>query len=710
MKRLSSFAGRLLAACMAALLVLPAAWGQTLSSPGGDLELGFRLSEGGMPCYWLRYKGQAVVEESRLGFVLLPDVAFDRGFSVEEVRFAERDTVWEPVWGQWRSIRDCHREMLVCLRQADSGRRLSVRFRLFDDGLGFRYEFPVQEGLRHFALGGEVTEFRLPGDPVAFWIPGDYDTNEYPVTTSRLSEVAGRIDSVRLEPLAVKSPPPGLVVQTPLMLKWPGGLYVNIHEAALVDFPAMQLGLGGRPSDLSAHLVPDKNGVRAYLQGGCVSPWRTVVVSDDARDILSSTLILNLNEPCRLEDTSWIRPMKYVGVWWEYFTGQGSTWAYSDERDIRIGETDYRRLPPNGHHGANTAHVKEYIDFAARHGFDAVLVEGWNEGWEDNRAYEKERIFSFTRPYPDFDVEELSRYAAAKGVGLIMHHETMSSVADYERQLPGALRFMERHGYRAVKTGYVGGIIPRSEYHDGQWMVNHYVRVAEMAARHRVMVDSHEAVRPTGLCRTWPNWLAQESARGTEFESFQGISPDHAAILPFTRLMGGPMDYTPGIFEGDLSQYGPNPGRRSSTLAKQLALYVTMYSPMQMAADLWQNYEKHPGPFQFIKDVAVDWDDTRILEAEPGDYVTIARKEKGGPRWFVGGVTDERGRTATVPLAFLPAGQAFTATIYADGPDAHWRDNPQAIAITTRRVTAADVLRLPLAPGGGVAVSLVPAE
>ena len=681
---------------------------ENLTSPDGNLSLDFRLLEDGTPVYSLQYKGRSVIKYSEMGFLIRPDYAFDKGFREMFVRYAETDTVWHPVLGQYRDIRDHHKEMFVMLEQPSTGWKLNIRFRLFNDGLGFRYEFPVQESLRNFSLKEEMTEFRLTGDHKAFWLPGDYDTQEYPTTTSRLSEVVSLIDSVRLEPLAAKSFTPNLAVQTPLMMKSDDGLYINIHEAALVDYPAMQLNLDDKNFCLSSHLVPDKNGIKGFIQTGSVTPWRTVIVSDDARDILASNLILNLNEPCKLEDTSWIHPVKYVGVWWEYFTGQGSTWAYTKNQDIVIGKTDYTKEIPNGTHAANTAHVKEYIDFAAKHGFDAVLVEGWNEGWEANFAYVKEHIYSFTKPYPDFDVEELHRYAAEKGVKIIMHHETTSSVADYERQMEDAFRFMADNGYDAVKTGYVGPIIPRSEYHDGQWMVNHYLRVAKMAAKYKAMVNSHEAVRPTGLCRTYPNWIAQESARGTEFESFEGNRPDHTTILPFTRLMGGPMDYTPGIFEGDLSVYGPNKAQLSTTLVKQLALYVTMYSPLQMAADLYTNYEKYPDAFQFIKDVAVDWDNTYILEAEPGDYITIARKTKGKDEWFVGGITDENSREAEIDLSFLPEGKSYEAVIYADGKKADWRTNPKDYVISTRKVTSKTVLKQRLAPSGGVAVSIRP--
>lgn len=683
-----------------------AAWSQTLDSPDGNLKLTFGLSAEKTPVYSLQYKDKDVVKESKMGFILKPSLDFSKNFSVVDTEFSESESTWNPVLGQYREIEDKHKEMLVELKQEKTGWLLNIRFRLFDDGLGFRYEFPVQNNLRHFTLVEELTEFCLSGDHKAFWIPADYDTNEFPISTSKLSEVAGLIDKVREEPLAAKAPTPCLAVQTPLMLKSDDGLYINIHEAALVNYPAMCLNLDDKRFVMSAHLTPDKNGDKGFIQTGSVTPWRTLVVSDDARDILASNLILNLNEPCKLEDTSWIKPTKYVGVWWEYFVGGGSTWSYTDCQDIVIGQTDYTKLKLHGHHGANTAHVKEYIDFAAENGMDAVLVEGWNEGWESNFAYIKEYIYSFTKPYPDFDVKELQRYAASKGVKIIMHHETTSSVADYERQLHDAFRFMKEYGYDAVKTGYVGPIIPRSEHHDGQWMVNHYNYVAKTAADYKIMVNSHEAVRPTGMCRTYPNWIAQESARGTEFESFNGNAPDHTTILPFTRLMGGPMDYTPGIFEGDLSVYGSNKAKLSTTLVKQLALYVTMYSPLQMAADLIENYRKYPDAFQFIKDVAADWDNTYILEAEPGDYITIARKAKGVNEWFVGGITDENERESVIDFSFLPEGKKYIATIYADGKKADWRTNPKDYVISTRKITSKTKLKQRLAPSGGVAISI----
>ena len=679
---------------------------QTLLSPNGNLKLSFQLTEKGTPTYALTFKGKTVISESALGFVINQKEDFNSNFEITEVQFTEANTVWQPVLGENREIHDHHKEMFVRLTQKNNRRQLHLRFRLFNDGLGFRYEFPVQDNFGHFRIQEELTAFQLSGNHKTFWIPADYDTNEFPITTSAISEIPKLIDKVREEPLVAKAPTPNVAVQTPLMLKSSDGLYINLHEAALVNYPAMMLNVNATEHQLSAHLVPDKNGVKGYIQTGSVTPWRTIVVSDDARDILASNFILNLNEPCKITDTSWIHPTKYIGVWWEYFIGSGSTWAYSDDRDITIGVTDYTKLKPNGHHGANTEHVKKYINFASQHGFDAVLVEGWNEGWEDNYAYDKERIYSFTKAYPDFDVQALHQYAAAKGVKLIMHHETTSSVVDYERHLHEAFRFMNDNGYNAVKTGYVGPIIPRSEYHDGQWMVNHYNYVAETAAKYRIMVNSHEAVRPTGMSRTYPNWVAQESARGTEFESFNGNRPEHTTILPFTRLMGGAMDYTPGIFEGDLSRYGNNKAKRSTTLVKQLALYVTMYSPLQMAADLPENYEKHLDAFQFIKDVAADWDNTYILEAEPGDYITIARKAKGKNEWFVGAITDENAREALVDFSFLPKGKTYTATLYTDGKNADWRTNPNSYSIKTMKVTQKTKLKQRLAPSGGLAISV----
>ena len=679
---------------------------QKLESPDKNLILKFSLNEKGEAYYELKYKNKDVVKNSRLGFLISSQTPFAEGFKITNTQLSSSDTSWNPVLGEQKTIRDNHNEILVSLQQNKTGYQLNIRFRLFNDGLGFRYEFPVQKDLRHFRIDEELTEFNLARNDKSFWIPADYDTNEFQITTSRISEISSLIDKARDEPLAAKAPSKNLAVQTPLMLKSDNGLYINIHEAALVDYPAMHLNVDDKNYKLSTHLTPNKNGEKAYMQTQMKTPWRTIVVSDDARNILASKLILNLNDPNKIEDTSWIKPIKYVGVWWEYFTGGGSTWAYSDNQDIVIGQTDYTHLKPNQHHGANTQHVREYIDFAAENGFDAVLVEGWNEGWEDNWAYGKEKIYSFTKAYPDFNVEELQAYAKTKGVKIIMHHETTSSAVDYERQLDDAFSFMNKHGYTAVKTGYVGPIIPRSEYHDGQWMVNHYNFVAQKAAQYKIMVNSHEAVRPTGISRTYPNWIAQESARGTEFESFNGNRPDHTTILPFTRLMGGPMDYTPGIFQGNLSLYGKDKARLSTTLVKQLALYVTLYSPLQMAADLPENYKKHMDAFQFIKDVAIDWDNTYILEAEPGDYITIARKAKNKNEWFVGGITDENERTATINFNFLPKGKSFDAIIYEDGENADWKNSIVDYKINKQKVNSATILKKRLAPSGGIAISI----
>ncbi len=679
---------------------------QELKSPNGNLNLKFNLNTNGTPSYSLSYKQKEVIKESKMGFVIKPNISFNENFKITETTFHTENNTWEPVLGEQKTINNHYNEMIVHLTQNKSQWKMTLYFRLFDDGLGFRYEFPVQDNLRHFIIQEETSEFNLAGDHKTFWIPGDYDTNEYKYTTSKISEISKLIKEASKESLAAQSPIKNLAVQTPLMMKTEDGLYINIHEASLSNYPAMFLNIDDKTFTASSHLTPDAVGNKGYIQTGSHTPWRTIVVSDDARDILASKLILNLNEPCAFEDTSWIKPVKYVGVWWEYFIGKGSTWAYSNNQDIVIGKTDFTKLKPNGTHGANTKHVKEYIDFAAANGFDAVLVEGWNEGWEDNTAFKKERIYSFTKSYPDFDVKELSQYAAQNGVKIIMHHETTSSTAEYERQLNDAFRFMDDNNYNAVKTGYVGPIIPRGEHHDGQTMVNHYTYVAQEAAKHHIMVDSHEAVRPTGLSRTYPNWFAQESARGTEFESFGGNNPDHTTILPFTRLMGGPMDYTPGIFQGDLSVYGTMKNKLSSTLTKQLALYVTMYSPLQMAADLPENYMRFKDAFQFIKDVALDWDNSYILEAEPGDYITIARKAKGKQEWFVGGITDENPRTAMIDFSFLPKGKSYNAIIYEDDKEAHYLNKPQSYTIRKIIINNKTKLKQPLAASGGVAISI----
>ncbi|MCU0452038.1 MAG: glycoside hydrolase family 97 protein [Bacteroidetes bacterium] len=684
---------------------------QTLRSPNGRLVLNFSVDPEGVPRYALRIAERNVVLPSRLGLELKEQPSFLNGFRVTSTSRRSVDTTWQTVWGETRFVRDRHEELTVELRQDSvGGRALRIRFRLFDEGLGFRYEFAEQDVLKHFIVSGERTEFRMTGDHTTIWIPGDYDTNEYAYTQTRLSEVDAS-QGKNVGEIFSKTVIGHNFVQTPVMMKTSDGLYINIFEAALVNYPAMTLEIDQRTFALTAHLAPDAVGNRAYLQAPCVTPWRTVLVSDDARDILRSNLILNLNEPSAIENTAWIRPVKYVGIWWEMHVGTAS-WNYSDVSNVRLGSTDWSSLKPNGRHGATTERTKVYIDFAAQHGFEGVLVEGWNVGWEDWFGQWKEEVFDFVTPYPDFNVKELQAYAAKKGVKLIMHHETSASVTNYERRLDESFRFMKDHGYDAVKTGYVGRIIPRGEYHDGQWMVQHYVRVAKKAAEYQISVNAHESVRPTGVHRTWPNWLACEAARGNEFNAWSvGNPPWHETVLPFTRLLGGPMDYTPGIFEIKMEHYFPDKKEQvHTTLAKQLALYVTMYSPIQMAADLPENYEKYPDALQFIKDVAVDWDEKHVLEAEPGDFVTIARKARGKHEWFVGAITDENARTATAALSFLPESATFVATIYADGPNAHWEKNPKAYRISRSLVRRDTVLKLRLAEGGGAAVSIAPAS
>lgn len=677
---------------------------QELKSPDGNLVLNFQLTGQGVPTYNLTYKNKDVIKDSKLGFSIASGTGqLDKDFKIEDVKYSSEDTTWKPVWGEQSEIRTNYNEMLVNLTQ--DNRSIDIRFRLFDDGLGFRYEFPKQKDLFTFVIKEELTEFNMAGDNKTFWIPGDYDTNEYAYTTTKITGIAGAMKEATHHVLD-QSPIKTLAVQTPLMMKSDNGLYINIHEAALVDYPAMQLNVDDKKLGFSAHLVPDVYGNKGDINTPAQTPWRTIIVSDDARNILASRMIVNLNEPCTYEDVSWIKPTKYIGVWWQMFTGRGS-WAYSDDTNIKLGVTDFSKLTPNGRHAANTENVKKYIDFAAANGFDQVLVEGWNIGWEDWINPVREYLFDFVTPYPDFDVKELQRYAASKGVKVMMHHETGGSVANYERHQKDAFQFMKDNGYNAVKTGYVSRIRPKGEHHDGQSMVNHYINTAKLAADYKIMVNSHEAVRPTGLYRTYPNWLAQESARGTEFESMGGLPPEHTTILPFTRMMGGPMDYTPGIFQTDFTYYSPdNHNRVRTTLVKQLALYVTMYSPLQMAADLPENYERFPDAFQFIKDVAVDWDNTYILEAEPGEYVTIARKAKGKNEWFIGGVTDENAREALIDFSFLPEGVKYTATVYADGKDADWEKNPQSYTIKSIPVTSKTKLKQRLAPGGGLAISV----
>ena len=675
----------------------------------GNVRLTVALSSDGRPFYAVVYGSKPVVNPSRLGLALADGRGFDGPMLLVGSETKDVDESWQPVLGEVKTIRNHYQQLTVHLRQAAApGRRLDVVFRVFADGVGFRYEFPRQPGLQYFVVADELTEFALPGDPKAFWIPGDYDTNEYPYTVSKLSEVDNSALVKSSTAIAVREVPDAQLVATPLMLKAENGLYVNLHEAAQVDYPAMQLHVERATRRLTARLVPDAVGTKAYLHAPGHTPWRTIIVSDKATDILASKLILNLNEPSKIAETGWIKPMKFVGVWWEMQTSK-SSWSYANSADTLNAAG---QLIPHGHHGANTANVKRYIDFAAAHRIAGVLVEGWNEGWEDWFGNWKEPVFDFVTPYPDFNVAEIQQYAAGKGVQMLMHNETSGAATNYEQHLDTAYRFMNRYGYPAVKTGYVGRIIPRGEHHDGQWMSNHYVRVAEMAAKHHVTVDMHESARPTGLSRTYPNWLASEAGRGNEYNAFttEGNAPEHETIMPFTRFMGGPMDYTPGIFK--LRNYEPEHPERQvrTTLAKQLALYVVLYSPLQMAADLPENYAAHPDAFRFIEDVAVDWDDTRVLEAEPGEYISTARLEKGGARWFLGAITNANRRTATLNLSFLPKGRRYTATLYADAPGTDWKTNPEAYRISTQTVTAGTTLRVPLAPGGGCAISLVPAR
>lgn len=678
---------------------------QEISSPDKNLSLKFELNNAGAPTYQLKYKKKDVIKTSKLGLETKDVPSFLTGFTVTKTEQSSADESWNPVWGEQKTIRNHYNELLVTLTQkAEKDRFIRIRFRLFDDGLGFRYEFPEQDNLNYFIIKEERTEFAMAGDHKAFWLPGDYDTQEYSTMTSKLSEIRGLMKSA-ITPNSSQTPFSDTGVQTPLMLKSPDGLYINIHEAALVDYSTMSLDLNDKTMVFETHLTPDAIGDKGYLQAPTQTPWRTIIVSDKAADILASKLVLNLNEPTKYKDVSWIKPVKYVGVWWEMITGK-STWAYTDEK-IQFGVTDYKKTKPNGKHGANTAHVKEYIDFASKHGFDAVLVEGWNEGWEDWFGKTKDYVFDFVTPYPDFDVKELQRYAAEKGVKMMMHHETSGSVRNYERHLDTAYKFMVEHGYNSVKSGYVGNMIPRGEHHYGQWLNNHYLYAIKKAADYKIMVNAHEAVRPTGLNRTYPNLIGNESARGTEYESFGGNNPDHTTILPFTRLVGGPMDYTPGIFQTKINAYNPdNDSYVHTTLTKQLALYVTMYSPLQMAADFPETYNKFMDAFQFIKDVAVDWDESYILETEPGDYITIARKAKNKAEWYVGGISDENARVSTVTFKYLPKGKTFTATIYADGKDASYDKNPQSYSIRTVKVNSKTVIKQQIAPGGGFAISI----
>lgn len=675
-----------------------------ISSPSGNLVLNVSVNDSGTPTYSLSYKGKTLVADSRLGLVA-DEMGFADNFTISATDTMTVDRSWEPVWGEYSTVRDHFRELAVTFTGGEPSREMTVRFRVFDDGLGFRYELPRQDNANYLTLRDEATEFNFTADHKLFCIPGDYDTDEYLWSETSFSGLPGALASYTGHTESQRSG--GNTIQTPLLLKTDGPVYVNLHEAALDGYPAMLIDVDSDTYSMRTNLVPDRLGVRAYLQLPFNTPWRTLIVSDDARDILASQLVLNLNEPCKIEDTSWIKPMKFVGVWWEMFTGKVKSWAYSDDYRAKPGVTDYTKIEPNGHHPANTENVKRYIDFAAAHGIDGVLVEGWNEGWEDWCSYKKNRQFLFDKPYPDFDLPLLRDYAASKGVKLVMHHETAANAVDYERQLERAFQFMKDNNYDAVKTGYVGAIIPRSEHHTSQWMVEHVRHVIERAAAYGIMVDSHEAPRPTGLCRTYPNWLAQESARGGEFESMGGNPPSHTCILPFTRLKGGPMDYTPGLFETRLSHYGEGKDSQAgTTLARQLALYLTMPSPMQMACDLPENYERFPDAFKFIEDVPVDWDDSRYLEAEPNQYITVARRDKNSDDWYVGAITDHNARKATIDFSFLPEGVKYLATIYEDAPDADWKENPQAYRIRTVTVDSRTRLKQPLAPGGGTAMRI----
>ena len=700
-----------------ALLLPLSVAAQTVSSPNGAISVSFSLADGGRPTYEMTYKGRPVVKPSHLGLELAKDKHATKGFAETSLMdgFTEShsevssfDETWKPVWGETATIRNHYNELLVSLSQDHTGRQMNIRFRIYDDGMGLRYEFPQQDSLVYFIVKEEHTQFAMTGDHTAWWLPGDYDTQEQETQESRLSEIRARFhDAVNWSNSSVANfSETG--VQTSLQMKSQDGLYINIHEAALVNYPAMHLNLDDKHMVFESWLTPDATGNKAYVQVPFNTPWRTVMVSDDARDMLSSNLILNLNEPCKIEDTSWIHSTKYCGVWWEMIVGK-SSWNYTDDLpSVDIYKVDWNHVRPNGRHAANTENVKRYIDFAAKNGLQEVLVEGWNIGWEDWANRWKWDVFDFVTPYPDFDIQYLNEYAHSKGVKLMMHHETSSSTINYERHLEDALNLMNRYGYDAVKTGYVGDIIPRGDFHFSQSMVNHYQYVVEQAAKHHVMVNGHEAVRPTGLCRTWPNLVGNESARGTEYEAFGGSAPSHTVILPFTRLQGGPMDYTPGILETQLSTWSDNPSWVRTTLCGQLALYLTMYSPLQMAADLPENYEKYDDAFQFIRDVATDWDDSRYLEAEPARYITVARKAKGTDRWFIGGKCNEDGHQSDLRLDFLDKGKKYVCTVYADAKDADYEKNPKAYTITRRTVKQGDRLRLKMAPGGGFAVSLFP--
>ena len=699
---------------LAALLMPLAALAQTVTSPDGNVVLNFSL-DNGRPTYKLDYKGKAVVKPSHLGLELaknkhaskgMDETDLMDGFTIAKTDTSSFDETWKPVWGETATIRNNYKELAVTLNQPATKRNILIRFRVYNDGMGLRYEFPQQNELNYFVIKEEHTQFAMAGDHKAWWIPGDYDTQEYDYTESRLSEIRGLMNGA-ITPNSSQTTFSPTGVQTSLQMKTDDGPYINLHEAACVNYATMHLNLDDKTMTFESWLTPDATGMKGYIQTPFNTPWRTVIVSDDARDMLASNLILNLNEPCALDDVSWIHPVKYCGVWWDMIVGRAS-WSYTNEYpSVRLGVTDYKNSKPNGTHGANNENVKKYIDFAAANGLDQVLVEGWNEGWEDWAGHSKFDVFDFVTPYPDFDIKMLNDYAHSKGVKLMMHHETSSSVINYERWMEQAYTLMNKYGYDAVKSGYVGDIIPRGEHHYSQTMNNHYLHAVKEAAKHKIMVNAHEATRPTGLCRTYPNLIGNESARGTEYEAFGGSKPFHTVVLPFTRLQGGPMDYTPGILETQLSTWSNNKSYVRTTLVGQLALYCTMYSPLQMAADLPENYEKYYDAFQFIKDVAVDWDDSKYLEAEPGDYITVARKAKGTDNWFIGGKCDENGHKSVVKLDFLDKGKKYECTIYADAKDAHYETNPKAYTITKKTVKKGDTLKLTEAPGGGFAVSLI---
>lgn len=683
---------------------------QELRSPNGQLIMNFSLLPSGTPRYQLSYKNKLVINPSTMGFELKDDAkSLQTDFTITDTRTTSHDSNWQPVWGEVKTIRDQYNELAVTLTQKETNRKLLIRFRLFDDGLGFRYEFPEQPNLVYFVIKEERTQFAMTGDHTAFWIAGDYDTQEYDYTTSRLTEIRGLMKGA-ITPNASQTSFSPTGVQTALMMKTADGMYINIHEAALINYSCMHLDLDDKSLVFQSWLTPDATGDKGYMQAPSHTPWRTIMVSDDARTILASKMTYNLNEPNKIEDTSWIKPTKYMGVWWEMITGK-SSWSYTNELpSVQLGVTDYSNVKPNGTHGATTGNVKKYIDFASLHGFDGVLVEGWNIGWEDWFGHAKDYVFDFVTPYPDFNLTELRDYAKSKNVKLIMHHETSGSTRNYERHLDQAFKFMKDNNYDAVKTGYVGPILPKGFYHYDQYTVNHYQYVVEKAAEYKIMINAHEAVRPTGVARTWPNLIGNESARGTEFQAFGGSKPNHVTILPFTRLIGGPMDYTPGVFEMDISKANPsNNSHCNSTLANQLALYVTMYSPLQMAADFPENYNRFLDAFQFIKDVALDWDDSQYLEAEPGQYVTVARKTKGKSSWFVGNVNSETPRTSNIAFNFLDVDKTYIATIYSDAKDAHYKTNPQAYTIRKAIVTSKSKLAQWSAAGGGYAISITEA-